>query len=207
MSKAAGNINLVIGDGSTWSMRAWMSLNLAGIDFEEIVIPLSGDDYKAALSKHSDTMLVPVLRANNIKIHDSLAIAEFANELSDGALYPKDLNARSVCRSLCAELHSGFPLIRNNCPYYLDGKKTYTSTVELEKEINRIKEIWSKAEGQFYFGAPSLADVFYSVMAHRLFNYDVQLSVDARQYQNNLLEWDLFKSVLEQAKAWQGMSF
>ncbi|MGI1678249.1 MAG: glutathione S-transferase N-terminal domain-containing protein [Cellvibrionaceae bacterium] len=207
MVNEIGNISLVVGVGSTWSMRAWMSLNLAGINFEEIVIPLGGNDYKTVLSKHSDTMLVPVLRASNIKIHDSLAIAEFANELSDGALYPEDLSARAVCRSLCAELHSGFTLIRNNCPYYLDGKKTYSSTAELEKEVSRIEEIWSKAEGEFYFGTPSLADVFYSVMAHRLFNYDIQLGEDAKQYQNSLLEWDLFKSALEQAKVWPSISF
>ena len=54
------NVRLIVGDVSTWSMRAWMSLKLAKVDFDELVIPLGQSEHKQFLAENSDSLLVPV---------------------------------------------------------------------------------------------------------------------------------------------------
>jgi hypothetical protein len=44
------NVRLIVGDVSTWSMRAWMSLKLAKVDFDELVIPLGQLEHKQFLA-------------------------------------------------------------------------------------------------------------------------------------------------------------
>lgn len=200
-------MNLLVGEGSTWSIRAWMALSLVDIEFDETVVSLSRDNYKDILRKYSESMLVPVLSDGELKIHDSFAIAEYANEISSGKLYPLDKNKRALCKSLCAELHSGFISIRTQCPYYFEKQVLGSTSKELELEITRLDNIFSAAEGNFYFGVPSLVDVFYSVMAHRLANYEIALSDKAESYQKNLLSWDLFQKALSHAKTvWPQLS-
>lgn len=55
---------LVIGSKnySSWSMRAWLGLRHAGIEFDEIVIPLDANDTRERILVHSPAGLVPVLK-------------------------------------------------------------------------------------------------------------------------------------------------
>ena len=193
---------LIVGTFSTWSIRAWMCLKLADIDFSEHVIILEKPDFKSTLHKHSPTGLVPVLITNDCEIHDSLAIAEYANELSAGELYPIAINERALARSYCAELHSGFTHLRNACPFTLTPQPAVTVTTELQNELNRLTDIWSLAQGHFMFEKPSVTDTFYAVLAYRLFVYGIELPAKAGQYQQSLLAWPLFTSAMAHAKQW-----
>jgi glutathione S-transferase len=197
------NVRLIVGDVSTWSMRAWMSLKLAKVDFDELVIPLGKLEHKQFLTENSDSLLVPVLISNKNKIHDSMAIAEFVNEMSNGLLFPNDQYERAECRSLCAELHSGFVKIRTLCPYSIEGGQLSQDTQQLEPELTRLKAIWSAANGQFFYKEPSLFDAYYVVMAHRLAGYGIIFDGDAGEYQENIITWDLFDQSLKQAKKWR----
>jgi len=51
---------------------------------------------------------VPCLRHEGATVWDTLAIAEYLNEvMPDAGLVPADRVQRAHCRSICGEIHSG----------------------------------------------------------------------------------------------------
>ena len=113
-------MELTVGTDSTWSLRVWICSQLAQLDVEVNVIDLTNSNYKSEICKHSVTGLVPSLNEGTFVIHDSLAIAEYFNECSEGVLYPSSRDERALARSLCSELHSGFMNLRSQCPFSLE---------------------------------------------------------------------------------------
>jgi len=200
------SIKLVVGTDSTWSIRAWLCLKISEQASEDIVINLGHDSYKQQIKKHSATMLVPVLIHDSLNVHDSLAIAEYVNELSDGALYPNSVIERAQARSLCAELHSGFMNLRSACPFTLEHNPAAIMTPEIVAELNRLTSIWSSAQGSFMYQKAGVVDAFYAVLAYRLSSYGIELAGDAGRYQQSLLSWSLFKEAINQARDWHKIS-
>src|SRR5262245_4043824 len=106
---------LVIGTKnlSSWSLRPWLALKHFDIAFEELELPLDTPEYFERIERYSPTLRVPVLIDGAHKVWDSLAICEYANELANGAAWPKDRGARAHARSISAEMHSGFGGLRS----------------------------------------------------------------------------------------------
>ena len=77
---------------SSWSLRGWLLVKLAGLEVEEIVIPLTGGN-TAAVREVSPNGLVPYLTHQGAKIWESIAIAEYCAEFEPG-LWPADRIAR-----------------------------------------------------------------------------------------------------------------
>ena len=76
-------MRLVVGTDSTWSLRAWICVYIAGVEMETQVIDLTKPEAKEQLKLVSPTGLVPALIIdNNRVIHDSLAISEYLYALS-----------------------------------------------------------------------------------------------------------------------------
>src|SRR3546814_21123227 len=77
---------LVLGNKSysSWSLRGWLAARLAGIPFEEVVIPLRKPATREAIQKYSAAGKVPTLVVDGAPIWDSLAIAEYITEESRG---------------------------------------------------------------------------------------------------------------------------
>ena len=95
---------LVIGNKnySSWSLRGWLMARIAGIEFEEIVIPLDLPETQAAIRKHSPSGRVPVLLHRGLAVWESLAIAEYLNDLKpEAGLWPaaRPRRARMPARS------------------------------------------------------------------------------------------------------------
>ncbi len=69
---------LVIGNKnySSWSLRPWLLLRLAKIDFEEIRINLGAPDIREQILRYSPSGRVPVLIDGAVTVWDSLAIGE-----------------------------------------------------------------------------------------------------------------------------------
>lgn len=197
---------LICGTESTWSLRAWMCAHLVGVQFEEQVIQLGAPGYKVELRKHSETGLVPVLDTVEIQIHDSLAIGEYLNELSGGILYPVDRWERARARSLCAELHSGFPVLREGCPFSSAGKGIMRQSAGMERELLRLEAIFTGARLPFMFDRAGMVDVFYAIMAYRLEGYNISLPGKAGEYQQSLLGWDMLKAAITRARGWENMT-
>jgi glutathione S-transferase len=196
-------LTLVVGTESTWSIRALLCVSISGLCCDEIIVDLGNGAYKEQLKEYSETMLVPVLVHNSVNVHDSLAIAEYINELTNGALYPKDKSERAIARSLCAELHSGFMHLRSACPFTFEQRAAVIVTPDIASELNRLKSIWCSAQGSFMYKSAGVVDAFYSVLAYRLSSYGFEFDGKAGLYQQSLLNWRLFQETINRASDWR----
>lgn len=184
---------LVIGNKnySSWSLRPWLALKKAGIDFEEILVLLDKPDTKANILKHSAAGRVPVLIENDQPIWDSLSICEWAAEHA-GHLWPSDPMARAHARSVSAEMHSGFSTLRGDLPMNIRATKTVDISSDLQGDIDRIVEIWAEcreqysAGGPWLFGAFSIADAMFAPVATRLRTYQVPVPQVISEYIDTL---------------------
>ena len=85
----------------SWSLRGWLLCKMAGLDFDEVMGSSDDPSTRAELLLLSPSFLVPCLTHDGVKIWDTLAIAEYLNELyPEAGLIPKDrARARAAARS------------------------------------------------------------------------------------------------------------
>lgn len=196
-----GSLVLTVGTGSTWAMRAALVLAMSGLEWQELVFDLEDAKELQRLKRLAPAGLVPWLDHDGVRIHDSLAIAEYLHELCPARrLYPEARAERALARSLCAELHAGFRQIRTLLPFFLGAPTRSEPPVEAIGELARLQTIWSQARGPFYFGEAGILDAFYAVMAYRLASYGIQLPGQAGAYQQALLAWPLWQQTLVKAR-------
>jgi glutathione S-transferase len=197
---------LVIGNKnySSWSLRPFMALAMAGIAFEEKVIPfgqpMGNPEFMKKIRRYSKAGLVPVLVHNGLTIWDSLAIMEYAAETwPDRNLWPKNKAARALARSVCAEMHSGFRHLRNACPMNLRrpvGPVPLNS--DILKDVARIESLWlqcRKAHGKggpFLFGKFGIADAMFAPIVTRLDTFAFEVSNETQHYMNAVLATPAF---------------
>lgn len=200
-------MKLTVGTDSTWSLRVWICSQLAQLDIDVNVIDLSHSNYKSEILKHSVTGLVPCFNDGTAIIHDSLAIAEYFNECSDGALYPSLRSERALARSLCSELHSGFMSLRSQCPFSLEQVPPLSDfNHDIQNELIRIENIFEAAHLPFMFNSSGIVDAFYSILAFRLKAYGIKLPGKAGAYQESLLNWSNLKHAIKIAYSWKNES-
>src|SRR5712691_3212769 len=85
----------------SWSLRGWLLCKMAGLDFAEHHADSDDPSMRAELLLLSPSFLVPCLTHDGTKIWDTLAIAEYLNELNPAArLMPKTRAERARCRSI-----------------------------------------------------------------------------------------------------------
>jgi glutathione S-transferase len=187
---------LVIGNKnySSWSLRAWLLLSEAGIDFRERRIALDEPGTARELAAVSPAGRVPVLLTDGEVIWDSLAIAEtVAERHPDKNLWPADPAARAHARSISAEMHAGFAALRQQMPMNCRARgRKVTKTRELQADIARVTDIWAdcgrRYGGGWLFGTFSIADVMYAPVVLRFRTYDAEVPAAARSYPARLLE-------------------
>ena len=84
-----GSLVLTVGTGSTWAMSAALVLAMSGLAWQEQVFDLEDAKALQRLKRVGPAGLVPWLDHDGVRIHDSLAIAEYLHELCpDRRLYP-----------------------------------------------------------------------------------------------------------------------
>src|SRR5581483_8392045 len=96
-------LHLVIGNKnySSWSMRPWLAMKVAGVAFEETVISLDAADFKSRVRGFSGTGKVPVLIDGDVHVWESLAILEYVAEKFPAAgLWPENPAARAHARAI-----------------------------------------------------------------------------------------------------------
>lgn len=185
-------LTLVIGTKrySSWSFRPWLAARMAGARFGEVLVTLRQPDTKADILKHSPSGKVPCLLHGDLKVWDSLAICEYLAELFPQArLWPEAALARAAARSVAAEMHSGFPNLRNVCPMDMDLIAPLSEIPpEVEAEAARIRAVWNDcrnrfgAGGPFLFGHFTIADAMYAPVVSRFITYGLPLDAVSRAY-------------------------
>jgi glutathione S-transferase len=181
---------------SSWSLRGWLLCRMSGLAFEERILPIDDPNTRAELLLLSPSFLVPCLTHDGLDIWDTLAIAEYLDELKPKAgILPKDRVARAHCRSIAGEMHSGFANLRSALPMNLKGHyPNFKVWAGANGDIERIRTIWNEAlaasKGPFLFGeTPTLADAMYAPVAARFTTYDVKLDPTCEAYRRTIMNW------------------
>ncbi len=191
---------LVIGNKnySSWSLRPWLAMKVAGIAFTEHRIALYEPGSREQILAHSPAGKVPCLVVDRapapaLSVWDSLAICEYLAE-SHPALWPDEADARAHARSISAEMHSGFANLRTHMS--MNIRKRHPGKGRTEgalADIDRIVRMWSGcraahgAGGPFLFGRFSVADAMYAPVVLRFRTYEVDLPPTCRGYADAVL--------------------
>ncbi len=189
---------------SSWSLRAWLILAQYELDAEVIKLTLFTDEFYRALEKVTPTAKVPVLVDGEIVVWESLAILEYVNEAYlDGKAWPTSASERAKARAIASEMHAGFGYLRNEMPMNCRAKRKVHLSAGALKDVARIDQLWSQQmtdypEG-FLFGDWSIADAMYAPVALRFETYGIELSDQAKTYQQRLLQSPAMQLWLAQA--------
>lgn len=179
---------------SSWSMRPWLLMRQLGIAFDEVLIPFADaigtPEWKAEVQRYSPAGKVPALVDGEIRVWDSLAILEYLAETHpELAVWPRDRAARATARAISAEMHSGFPALRQACPMNFGKKFARKDRGEaVARDVARVTAIWRDARdrfggaGPFLFGAFSAADAMYAPVVSRFVTYSVPLDEVSGEY-------------------------
>ena len=170
---------------SSWSMRGWLAVQEAGLQVEEVVIPLAGGRTPEVFALPGRS--VPFLEHDGNRVWESLAIVEYCAELHP-ALWPADRPARTRARVIASEMHAGFRALRMAWPMDLgiDGRDAPRSADVLE-DVARIETLWRDAlamsGGPFLFGtAFTGADCMLAPVVTRFLTYGALVGPEARAY-------------------------
>ena len=193
-------MKLIIGNRaySSWSMRGWLACKQSGLEFEELVVPLfgeewekrrEGDEFAPSLGK------VPILWEGDCVVWDSLAIIEFLGDrVGREKFWPEDESARGMARSMAAEMHSSFAHLRRELP--MNVRRTFGQvdlTPEVEAEIIRILNLWAQARarfgggGDYLFGEWCAVDIMFAPVVTRFVTYGVKIPPFAAAYMEAVL--------------------
>ena len=181
---------LVIGTRrySSWSLRGWLAVQLAGLDVEEQVIPIAGGR-TAAIAQATPNGLVPYLEHRGARIWESLAIGEYCTEQAP-ALWPADRMARAAARSVASEMHGGFRALRLAMPMNCGRDATPLAEGvpdDVAGDIARIASIWSEAAAPYLYGETfGIADAMFAPVVSRLLSYAVPLGERAAAYRDRV---------------------
>jgi glutathione S-transferase len=174
---------------SSWSMRGWLMAKLAGLPFDEELVSSADPSVRAEILLLAPSILVPCLTHDGVKVWDTLAIAEYLNEVApEAGLLPTDRKARAHCRAICGEMHSGFTALRSALPMNIKGHfPDFKVWARARADIERITTIWHEClqtyGGPCLFGSRAgMADVMYAPVVTRFRTYDVTLDAVCTAY-------------------------
>ncbi len=179
---------------SSWSLRGWLLARLSGLPFEVQVQDDAAS--RAELLMRSSSTRVPCLIHDGLSVWDTLAIAEYLNEIRPQAqMLPAERVARALCRSISGEMHSGFSALRSALPMNLRArKKNFAVWSAARADIDAVVEIWrnclSTYGGPYLFGGKlTIADAMYAPVVTRFQTYDVTLDRLCAAYAARVLAW------------------
>ncbi len=187
---------LIVGtkEWSSWSLRPYLALAATGAPFDEEVIRLNHDSTTAEVQRRSPSGRVPLLKiaenGREVLVWDSLAICEILAERHPQAeLWPEDPFVRAQARSYAAEMHSGFPDLRQQLPMDFVRKLPLPELRDATRaQIARIIAAWTDAlvrhgsDGGFLFGKFSIADCMYAPVVSRFRTYGVAMPAIVQAY-------------------------
>lgn len=181
---------------SSWSLRGFLLCRLARLEVDEKAVAIDEPANRAELLLRASSIRVPCLVHDGITVWDTLAIAEYLNEVSPaGRMYPRDRTARARCRSVSGEMHSGFSALRSSLPMNLRLRRSgVVLWSAVQADIERILEIWRECldtwGGPWLFGRqPSVADAMYAPVVTRFRSYGVRVDSACDPYCAHIMAW------------------
>jgi len=192
---------------SSWSMRAGVLLRATGLPFRETRLNLD-EETRARIGEHSPSRLLPLLAHGELRVWDSLAIAEYLAELCpEKPLWPRDRHARALARAASAEMHSGFLPLRTAMS--MNIRKHYPRfprAADVERNVARIKALWTELRarfgqgGDYLCGEFGIVDAMFAPVVMRFRTYDVKLEGACEAYAQALVQHPAVVGWLEEAQ-------
>ena len=190
-------LTLVIGNKnySSWSLRPWIAMKVAGIAFAEELVPLYEPGSREKVMRFSPTGKVPCLVDGDVTVWESLAILDYlAHRFPETKLWPQELPALAYARSISAEMHSGFMDLRREFPMDIGADMPMpTPSAGAAGDIERVQQIWRDARsrfgaaGPFLFGRFTNADAMYAPVVTRFRTYNVPVDPVSATYMDAIL--------------------
>jgi len=197
-------LHLVIGNKnySSWSLRPWLMMKVAGLAFSETVIPLDTPETAQLIAAHSRAGRVPVLHHGDITVWESLAIMEYlAETFPEAQVWPRDRKARAAARAVSSEMHAGFMALRSQCPMNLRRpRKACAMDAAGRADVAAVEALWAAcrrefgAEGPFLFGNFSAADAMFAPVVTRFDTYAIAVGAATRDYMSAVTALPAFKA-------------
>ena len=188
---------------SSWSMRPWVLLRQAGIEFTEHKERFDSfeaqSQFKHALLALNPHGKVPVLVDQGLVVWDSLAIAEYvAEKFTELALWPREAPLRARARSLCADIHSGYTALRHHCGMNIEadlrdvGQSLWTQKADLREDVHRLCQVLTKSLSQqakpaMLMGEFGIVDAFYAPVCSRIRTYGLPVNDVVKAYVDRVL--------------------
>ena len=207
-------MKLIIGNKnySSWSLRGWLACKQSGLHFDEITVPMFGDEWDEA--RNGDDLApssgkVPVLWDGDAVVWDSLAIVEYlADRVGRDRFWPKADDARAMARSVVAEMHSSYLALRRACPMNVRARHDgWQIDEEVRADVLRILTLWAEARarfgrgGPFLFGAFCAADLFYAPVVSRFLTYGITVPGFAEAYMDAVWDHEWLRAWVAAAEA------
>jgi glutathione S-transferase len=174
---------------SSWSLRGWLAVKLAGLDVDVRVIRFERPGPTTAIAELSPNGLVPFLEHNGARVWESLAICDYCAELQP-ALWPADRAARAHARSISAEMHAGFRELR--MAMWMNLGRDFSGlgrTPGALRDIARIEALWAETRARFGGGGPFLfgaafgaADAMFAPVVARFLSWKPEVSFETTAY-------------------------
>jgi glutathione S-transferase len=174
---------------SSWSMRGWLAVRVAGLDVAIEVAQFVRPPPTPLIANTSPNGLAPYLEHRGARVWESLAVCEYCAEI-EPSLWPADRIARAYARSIAAEMHAGFRALRQNM--WMNLGRDFSGlgrTRETLSDIARIEAAWagarqlSGATGPYLFGAAfTVADIMYAPVVARFLTWRPDISAATAAY-------------------------
>lgn len=149
---------------------------------------------------------MPALVIDGKTIFDSLAIMEYANDISGGRLMPTDPLRRAQSRSLMAWQHSGLSRICSRISFesaFYPYKRSLMDeeNADASRFFEAIEPILLDSGGPFLAGEPGLADFMLTPTAIRLLRHDPNTTrwPASRQWMEQIVAHPLVCSWMQEA--------
>ena len=197
---------------SSWSMRGWLAAKLSMLPFTCTLVPMDTPEWKSGEAKgEMPSGKVPVLWDGKTAIWDSLGIVLWLSDKGGhDRFWPRELPARGLAYAITAEMHSGFPALRQGCPMNLKERfANFVATPDISAEVARIDALWSEARDRFgsdtdlpfLFGPFSAADLMFAPVVTRIDTYHLPVGATARAYVDAVLAHPWMVEWIAAAKA------
>jgi glutathione S-transferase len=211
-------MKLILGNKnySSWSLRGWLAVKQSGLSFEELTVPIMGEEWDKAKDQMGEVQpssgKVPILWDGDAVIWDSLAILDYlADKVGRDRFWPKSDSARGMARAMVAEMHSSYASLRREMPMNIRRRIALEQVSDQTKaDIVRILQLWAEARarhgsaGPFLFGTFGAADIFYAPVVTRFVTYGLGVPGFAQSYMQAVWEhpWMDQWTAAAQAEDW-----
>jgi glutathione S-transferase len=174
---------------SSWSLRGWLAVRLAGLDVAEVVIPFSRPGPTPEIARLSPNGLVPYLEHQGARVWECMSICDYCAEFAP-ALWPEDRVARAHARSIAAQMHAGFRELR--MAMWMNLGRDFSGlgrTPGALADVAAIEALWADTRQRFGAGGPFLfgatfgaADAMYAPVVARFLGWKPEVSAVTQAY-------------------------